>query len=209
MTPREEPVCTIVSIVPRPIRQEFPGLIPPIFELEESDGNYPVVKLVKTAMHFVYLDETRGSLRVQDSPNEVARAICDDFTNSQVGVSTDSVGRPGIFWLVGELTAPEVIEKHTPRLQNAHALQTIWMTDLARMADNDWNRYHAHNVVSEFQIKVARMLGWNPEQHDWMTPEKHPDTCPACNTPTKSGIIICPTCRCILNPEEYKKLQFA
>jgi hypothetical protein len=206
---KEEPACTVVSIVPRMIRQEFPGLIPPVYEIEASDGVTPVTYIVKSAMHFVYLDETRGSLRVIDSPNEVARAICQDFVNSQIGVSSDSVGRPGVFWVVGEVTPEEVLEEHRPRYDQALVLQHLWMTDLARMADNDWNRYRAHNVVSEFQIKIARMLGWNPEQHEWMIPERLPEVCPACSSPVKSGLIICPTCRCILNPEEFKKLQFA
>lgn len=208
MNPSES-VCTIVSMVPRVIRQEFPGLIPPLFEMPASDGTTPVTKSVKNAMHFVYLDETRGSLRVQDSSQEVARAICDDFCNSQLGVSPESEGRPALFWVSGVVLPEEVKIKHKEQYNEALRTQLIWMTNLVKMADNDWNRYRAHNVVSEFQILVARMLGWSSDQHEWMTQEIRSESCPACGTPTSGSLIICPNCRCVLKPEEYKNLQFA
>lgn len=206
---KDDNVCTVVSIVPRTIRQEFPGLIPPVFEMEASDGSTPVCKIVKPAMHFVYLDETRGSLRVHDSPQEFARAICQDFCTSQIGVTAESQGMPGLFWLSGAHDPIDIVANHKVRLDGAVALQTIWLTDLAKLADNDWNRYHLHNVVSEFQIKAARMLGWSPDQHEWMTAEIKTETCPACGLPVGNKLIICNHCRCILKPEEYKKLQFA
>lgn len=208
MSPSGDYVCTVISIVPRAIRQEFPGLIPPVYEIPASNGTDPVCKIIGPAMHFVYLDDNRGSIKIPDSPQEVARALCEDFCNSQIGVSPDSPGRPGVFWVNGSCLAEEVRTKHKEKYDDAVRLQAVWMMELVKMADNDWNRYRAHNVVSEFQILVARLLGWTPEQHEWMTQEIKTLTCPSCGTPVGKQI-VCPVCRCILKPDEYKNLQFA
>lgn len=202
-------VCTVVSLVPFPIREVKPGLIPGTFEIPAAQNETPTCITVDKAMHYVYLDETRGSLQVRDSPDEVARSIVDDFVNSQLCISEDC--RPGLFYLVGNYTPVEVKAKFKDRLEDEIRIQRNWLQAIARMADDDWNKYHQHNVVSDFQRIAAKLLSWRPEDHPWMSNRTVAESnrCPSCMTLTDKGVVVCPNCKAILDPEKYKTLQFA
>lgn len=202
-------VCTVVSLVPFEIKEEKPGLIPGYFRIPASDGKNPVCLVVEAAKHNVYLDETRGSLPVQDASDQVARSIVEDFLSSQLGIS-DGV-HPGLFWLVGSVTPEEVVKNHGDELRIAKLAQQRWFIEICKIADNDWNRRRQHNSISDFQRKAAELLGYTKETHEWMAPSlvMGSQTCPACNSVVSPGIAICPNCRCILDKEKYSRLEFA
>lgn len=205
--------CTVVSFIPWELNEEKPGLIPPRFKIEKSDGKIPTITHIRKAFHFVYLDETRGSLKANDPSDEVANSICNDFINAQLEV--DDVAKPGIFWLPGLLFYDEIAKKYKERLDAVKEGQRRWFLNICRIADDDWNRYHKHNSVSDFQRTAARMLGWDPKEHLWMDPEvvQKPfegktTRCLACNTELEGEPVICKACGCILRPSEYDKMKF-
>lgn len=202
-------VCTVVSVVPFPIKEFKPGLIPGYFEIGASDGKVPVCLVVPDARHNVYIDDTRGSLSVRDASDEVARSIVEDFLNSQLAI-TDGV-HPGIFFLVGEWTPKQVEEQFGAELTEAKIAQQRWFIEICKIADNDWNRYHQHNVISDFQRRAAELLGYTKDSHEWMAPSlvMSSQKCPGCNSQVAAGIAICPTCSCILDKEKASKLEFA
>src|SRR5207237_6131695 len=109
--------CTVVSLVPFPIAEEKPGLIPGYFKIPASNGKVPECLTVYDARHNVYIDETRGSLGVRDAADEVARSIVEDFRSSQLGVS-DGI-HPGLFWTVGAYSAMQIM-KFTPQDSEEH-----------------------------------------------------------------------------------------
>ncbi len=203
-------VCTIASIVPFPISEFKPGLTPGHFNLEPcEDDNNPVTIHVRKSVHYVYIDDTRGSLQVRDSPDEVCNAIVEDYITSQLAVRPDA--RPGLFWLFGEVEARTIAIKHAEKLKEVKSYQRSWLVELCKLADNDWNKYHNHHVVSDVQRKAAHIIQWKPEEHEWMSPHtaQTGNRCPACGTLNSPGIIVCPTCRNVLDKEAYKNLQFA
>lgn len=201
--------CTVVSLVPFAISESKPGLIPRLFKIPASDGKEPQVLVVKDARHNVYIDETRGSLSVRDAADEVARSIVEDFIAGQLAIS-DGV-HPALFYAIGEWNSKDIREKFSDDFNEAMIAQRRWFIEICKIADNDWNRYHQHNVISDFQRKAGELLGYIKEEHEWIAPSLIMASirCPACNASVASGIVICTNCRCILDSERYKKLEFA
>lgn len=201
--------CTVVSLVPFDIREEKPGLVPNSFFIPASDMKVPQVLKVGTARHYVYLDQDRGHLPVRTPSTEVANSVVQDYITSQLKVEPDC--QPALFWVGGDKNALQVMKEHSDLIANALARQSRWFTAVCRQADDDWAKYQRHTVVSDIQRKMAQILGWNPEQHAWMSPNVTSvgQRCPACGTLALMGAVVCAQCQCILDPEKYKTLQFA
>jgi hypothetical protein len=202
---------TVVSFIPFDIMEEKPGLYPPRFHIPASDMKIPSIIKISTCSHFVYLDESRGTLRVPDPSDQVARSICEDYIESQLGV--DEFARPALFWLPDDLTVGKIILDYKDDIAKRLELQRKWFLNVSMLADNDWQRYHQHNVISSFQRKCADIIGWNPREHEWMSPmtTMESSSCPACGTSVVKDVIICPTCKCVLNETlaKEKGLKFA
>jgi len=201
--------CTVASLVPFPINEEKPGLIPSRFVIPASDMKTPKVLTVGTARHYVYLDQDRGSLPVRTASTEVAESIVQDYITSQQRIEPDA--HPAIFWVPGEKTSEQVQKEFAVQIVDLLKRQQRWFTLICQQADDDWAKYHRHTVVSDIQRKMAQILGWNPEQHEWMSPETTAVgvRCPACGSLSMMGAVICSVCQCVLDPEKYKNLQFA
>ena len=201
--------CTIASLVPFPIREEKPGLIPSTFEIPASDMKYPMTLTVGTARHYVYLDQDRGSLPVRTASTEVAESVVVDYIASQQRVGPDA--QPAIFWVPGDKNPDQILIENHKEITDVLRKQSNWFTLVCQQADDDWAKYHRHTVVSDIQRKMAQILGWNPEQHEWMAPDVTAVgiRCPACGTLALMGAAVCSQCQCILDPERYSTLQFA
>ena len=193
--------CTVISLVPVMINEEKPGLFPPRFIIPESDGSVPQLLYVYSATHYVYLDEARGMLQVKDPSDVVARAIVNDFCTSQLGTS-DTVG-PALWWVDEHMTVEQVVEKQFKKIQEMKTRQHAWFVNLAKMADDDWTRYHKHVVISDFQRKIANMLGLNSDDHEWMMPlamqEGKTNPCPYCGSSVPTGAVICQICNQVVD----------
>ena len=201
--------CTVASLVPFDIREEKPGMIPNTFFIPASDMKMPQVLVVGTGRHYVYLDQDRGHLPVRTPANEVAASVVRDYTTSQMKVGPDA--QPALFWVPGEVSQREIFEARKDEISEALKRQVRWFTLVCQQADDDWQKYHRHTVVSDIQRRMAQILGWNPESHEWMAPNLTSVglRCPACGTLAMMGASVCSQCHCILDPEKYKTLQFA
>lgn len=202
--------CTVVSLVPFEITEYKPGLIPGTFIVPASDGDTPAILHVRAAKHNVYLDSDRGSLPIRDAADEVANSIVRDFVDGQLGRKDGA--QPGIFWVPGSWSTKEVQEKFAHEITQAKIAQKRWFIEICQIADNDWNRYHQHNVISDFQRKAAELLGYKREEHEWMSPATHNQgniRCPNCTTLLHPEVAFCPSCKCIINKEKYQTLEFA
>ena len=200
---------TVVSLVPFPISEEKPGLFPPRYHIPASDMKTPSLLKVATARHFVYLDESRGTLGVPDPSDQVARSIVEDYIESQMCIDDDA--KPALFWIPDDLGVEEVSNKFKIEITKKLISQKRWFLNVAKLADNDWSRYHQHNVISSFQRKCADIIGWSPREHVWMEPmtTMESSACPACGTPVVKGVVICPNCKLVLDKEKFSDMQFA
>src|SRR5271170_7711776 len=102
--------CTVVSFFPQDIKESKPGLVPPSFFIPASDMKTPSLLKVGTCSHFVYMDESRGSLMVKDPSDIVAKSIVEDFCSSQLGIAEDA--SPGLFWIDEDLEWKDIEVKY-------------------------------------------------------------------------------------------------
>lgn len=197
---------TVISLVPFPINEEKPGLFPPRFQIKASDMKTPEILHVSTCGHFVYLDESRGSLRVPDPSDLVARSICEDYIESQLCI--DDEARPALFWVPDEVTAEQVLDQFKVEIVRRLLSQKKWFLNICKLADNDWSRYHQHNVISDMQRKCATFIGWTKEAHEWMEPHITMDsiTCPYCGVSVSRSIPLCPNGH-VVNAKLFKEIQ--
>jgi hypothetical protein len=212
MIPVEEPRSTIVSMIHQEIREEKPGLVPNVFTVKAGSIEKPSITHIKAAKHFVYLDDTRGSLPVRDASYEVARSIVEDYTSSQLAIA-EGVS-PGIFWVPGELTLKEIEQDFGQVLAMAKVAHMRWCNELIKMADNDFAQHHKHNVVSGFQRKVAEIMKADPLKHEWMNVNNslENESCPGCGVPVRPGLIIHGGpggCGFILDKKRYNPADFS
>lgn len=205
--------CTIVSFIPWPLHEFKPGLMPGHFHINASDTKTPTcIYIANKTIHYVYLDDTRGSLPARDPSDEVARSIVQDYVASQLGV--DEGARPGIFWVPGYHTPEEILKNFEDMCKEIKSAQTNWFLNLARIADDDWTRYRKHNVISDFQRVAASLINWSPEDHEWMRAAikqkdlEGPPTkqCIACRQHIDLEAVVCNFCKCIVDPEKATKM---
>jgi hypothetical protein len=204
--------CTIVSLMPFAVNEDKPGIFPNRYSIDASDTQLPVVATVKDAFYYIYLDDSRGSIKVPVPAKQVAKAIVDDFIQGQLEVNNNA--SPALFWVDGKLNTDEIKIKHSAILEDVKYKQLNWFTNLCRLADDDWQRYGKHSVISDLQRKAAFFLKWSLKEHPWMNStvtESRVETveCPACGVKVKKGVIICSACKYIFDQKKYNELKFA
>jgi len=206
----KDDVCTIVSIVPFIISEFKPGIYPGNFNIPPClNPKQPNTLLVGTSVHFIPQfngDDELPAHVVKTSCKEIATSVVNDYLQGQMDIDDDC--HPGIYWIPGNMSGTDFASKHPLKLAEMIKFQMNWFGKLVQRADNDWNRYKRHSVISENQRFAARALNL---EKDWITPNSVEATikCPACLSRCEQAAIICPNCKCILKPEEYKKLTFA
>jgi hypothetical protein len=197
---------TVISLIPFEVREHKPGLFPTHFHIEASDMKTPSLLHVGTCYHFLYLDETRGNVRVPNPSDIVARAIVDDYVNSQI--ATDDEAKPALFWVPERVTVEEAKEKYKIEIARHLLRQKKWFINICMLADNDWNRYHQHNVISSFQRRCAEILGWTSQEHEWLGPlaTMQGSKCPFCGISVPEGLSMCSNNH-VVNPKLHKEIE--
>lgn len=208
---------TLISIVPFPIDEVKPGLIPGRFSIAASPDGRPQFTVIRDAHHFVYIDESRGNLRVLNPSYDVAQAVVADYNSAQL--EADPSAHPGFFWLIGEWDEDKIHnnKEAAARLSGVREIQNNWFRKIVMLADDDWQRSRQHSAISDVQRYAARVI--DPENkagREWLfvlKEEQKPKidiaTCPACESEIASTAVICRHCSCILNPEKYALMRFA
>lgn len=201
-------VCTVVSFVPFEIFEEKPGLIPPNFRIPESDGKTPQLLEVGTATHYVYIDQTRGHLPVRNPADVISRSIVDDYCSSQLGVDLQAM--PALFWVEGKTTIEEVL-KDKVNVAKHLIKQKRWFTNIIKVADDDWRKYHQHNVISDFQRKIGEFMGLDPREHEWMSVTKMIEgsnkSCPFCQSLIEKDAVVCSVCLRTIDPKREQEIE--
>jgi hypothetical protein len=202
--------CTLVSIVPFLISEFKPGIYPGRFVLNPCmDFNKPETLEVGQSIYFIPQfngDEELPAHVIKTPSKEIAASVVNDYMSGQMDIDIDC--RPGLCYIPGVLGKIGFPVLHADLYQKMKKDQNAWFGKLVQRADNDWNRYKRHTVISDNQRFAAKALGMTK---DWMTTESAdiPVKCPSCMTNCNPKAIVCANCRCILNVEKHKTLSFA
>lgn len=197
---------TVISLFPLPITEEKPGIFPGRFTIAASNGE-PALLVVGQSIHYVDVGEDRPQLTVTTPSFEVARSIVEDFVAAQLAV-TDEI-RPGVAWVRGVVTPLELKTKHKDLVVKLKEQHKAWYLELVKLADDDWQRYHKHTVISELQRTAAQSLGYSNREWLIIPAQLQSSTCPACGTSIVPTVVVCPSCRCIIDKTKYDQMAFA
>ena len=202
--------ATVISIVPLPINEFKPGVVPGTFKIPAAVNGEPSILVIGDSVSILWnvIDDPKGTrkIRLPHSSAEMAKSIVDDFINSFIGVGEEC--HPGLMWKDGSYDLKTAKSKFSSELNYLKIVQDIWFTKLLKMADDDWARYHQHRAISDIQRVAANCLN---QDREWakMGSDVILDKCPGCGSPTNRQYAVCPNCKAILNEEQYKKLKFA
>jgi len=210
----EEYQVTIVSIVPWDIAERKVGIYPGYFIIPayEEPLSTPINKMrpqvlhIGESKHFVYIGEDRPDIAVPTSPAAMASAIVRDYLDSMIEVKDGMA--PGLFFLTEKIESKDIAAKYPNELKFYKDKQMNWFRALLTLADDDWNKYHKHTVISDLQRKVAQLMGL---KKDWLSivEAEPPIMCPVCSSLISPKAIVCPHCHLVLQPEIYKTYQFS
>lgn len=195
----------VVSIVPRELKIEKPGLYPGVWTIPKPEPGKFTLLEVKNSVYYRYVGEDAtpdksGSIKLECPGPRIAQSIAEDFINAQFGVITD--GWPGIGWFAEKPTAEQLATK----IKELARYQIAWFDNLTKLADDEWQRTHQHKFITDLQRMAARELGLDRE---WAHTPKPPVKCPACGSSVDANVAICKTCRCIMDPNKVKEFKFA
>jgi len=199
--------CTIVSLIPFQIDEEKPGLVPKTYRIPPCVGGIPQVLHVTTARSYIQLDDERPAIVSRTPASDLARAIVRDYIDGQMCVSEDCL--PGLGWLPGKLSATEILTKHVDFITKLREQNRRWFAALVRVADDDWNRYHSHKAISDFQRSACNSLSLTREWNVDVVEISKMVTCPSCGSSAKPEAATCGFCRCVLDEAKFEKLKYA
>ena len=163
--------ATLVSLIPTMILERKPGMTPGAFFMPAAKENDFELLTIPDCKYFIYLDGDRGSIAAYKAGEEVAASIVRDYIDSKFSVAPEY--HPGIGWVPGEYEMQERDEKtglfgakgydkvrfkteHQDVLDTLNKLQNLWFAEIVKIADDAWERHHAHRAISDEQRLAAK-----------------------------------------------------
>ena len=123
-----------------------------------------------------------------------AREVADDLARE---VNAD--GGDGSYFGVFVCAGAEPTEEELS--QARHRLEAFY-TDQVRIGDQEWERTHNYQFITDVQRRAARWLG---VEKDWCYEPKPMVDCPACGEKLKPGVAVCKSCGAVLDREKALK----
>ena len=203
--------CTIVSIFPKDIIDEYkPTIEPGKFTILAGTLEKPTILVVGSSSWWKDIDIDQPMLEMQRSSIEVANSIVHDYCNSILGCNMADA-MPGLFFVLGEHTVMEIKVKYKTKLEEVSEKQNNWYKVLVRLADSLWSRTNGNPLVICDEMRLAaRNLNFNdkPWLKDFQVAEQV--RCKACGGMRNPTYPICPTCKAIDSEHPLsKEIKFA
>lgn len=204
--------CTVVSLLPFALKENKPAIIPGYFQIPPvKSGQAQLVddngvRILHVGESIYWMESPfKGMppIKITETPRAMCRSIVNDFIEAQLAVDQDAY--PGLFWIEGEFNKEDVLKKFAPQIEKARKAQNRWFINLVRIADNDWEKSHNHNTISDIQRYAAKHLGM---EKDWTTVTLNAlmIQCPLCKELVRPDAIVHATCGYVIKPDEYAKL---
>lgn len=157
------------------------------------------------------MDTFQPLLEIPCGSLQVAHSVVNDYCQGLLGYAADERG-PGVFYLQGDVSVARLKEEYQSLLDHNIAIQKAWYATLIDIADALWARSNGNPMVLSLDMKTAA-LALGMEYKDWMQNYQRVDLirCVACGNMIANTVIVCPTCKVIVNAARAKELnlQFA
>jgi len=200
--------ATLISVVPFPIQEFKPGIYPGFFEIGACNNDIPQLLTIGDSIYHVEIDENR-TISVKCPSEDIAKSIIEDHVTSNLAYSVEEDAAPGFFWKPGEHDLGSIISKFGKDLEYHRGRQLRWFKKLVEMADDDWEKTRQHKFISDIQRYAAKSLKLIRPWIISTITDQGLIKCPACVGSISSQAIVCQFCKCIINMDKYKTLQFA
>lgn len=199
---------TVVSLLPYPIRETKPSIIPGYFQIPACRNGIPSVLPVGESIHWLESpfagNPPPPPIKMTHSPREIATSLVNDLVEAQLAIDSDAL--PGLFCVEGHKNSTDIMTDCKTQLRAAEDRQQRWFINLVRLADDDWSQYHKNQSISDIQRYAAKSLGLKRE---WLTTtlEEVNIQCPLCKEYVRADAIVHSACGYIMKPEEYAELK--
>lgn len=205
-------ISTVVSIIPKRIKEDKWTIHPGQFILEPGSYDKPTTLVVGSSCWWREVSEDQPLLEIPCYSTQVAESIVKDYCGSYLLASGEDV-KPGLFWVPGSVTPDEVKLKYKVLLNKTKDAQIRWYHALIKMADSIWVRGNNNpSVIGEDMRIAARELGI-AEKKDWMSNARaqEMDRCKACGSLVDTQFPVCPVCKAVVNETLAKErnIKFA
>lgn len=202
---------TVVSTLTWTLVETTPTLIPysHIIKGASKPGGIGV-SLISDAFYLQLIPHSEAPpIRRDVRSEDLVKAIVEDFIRANVGISYEvtedgAVSIPGIFSLPGVVPEQIILTKHKDQVAQAVKNTTLWLTNLVRKADDEWEKTHQYRAIDDIQRRGARFLGLDKE---WCKDVVfiNQTNCWSCKVKVHGEAIICSGCGAVLNQAEYEK----
>jgi hypothetical protein len=204
-----EDSCTIISVVPVPIHEKKPGLLPGEYIIPAVQKPMEDVELlhVVRGKFPVYIDENRPALIVPEPSDRICASIIRDYTTAIAGYEPGKA-EPGLTFMRGALSKEEALDQK-PLLKQIRTLQNNWFKNLVALADDDWSKFRMRRMIPGLAKVACSQLGltreWNLDVEIAQIDALNLTHCKFCRSQIHQEALVCPNCQGILNPARYEK----
>lgn len=205
--------ATIVSYLPYDLTELKPGITPALYTVKKGDGKqkFGLTVIPDGAYHQINPDplaEMREIhwIQIPVPPMVLAQSIIMDYATALLEVELPDA-MPGLCALPGEHTDPATVRnQYAGQLKVAREQQTRWFQNLINLADDTYAKSKSPLAIHELSRMAADAMELKRE---WLfaPPPEQLDKCPVCLTVVNPGALMCPICRYVIRPDEYRKLQ--
>jgi hypothetical protein len=198
---------TVVSIYPVAIDEKKPTIQPGKFHIPAGTYEKPATLVVGPSSWWRELGDDEPLLEIPQSSILIADSIVRDYAIGLIECNMNDL-MPGLFFVPGEVQVKEllIVPKYKAMLDKAKANQDRWWQALVKNADVLWARTNGNPLAISDDARIAaRHLklekAW---EKDNIMLEMVP--CKACGNRNNSNVVVCPTCRVIIDPVKFKEM---
>jgi hypothetical protein len=198
--------ATLVSYYPLEFREFVPFLYPSEYIIPPSNGKDPQILVIEDGFYIVDNRnvENAPGMRIEVPAERIAYSLINDFRLSSAHATETAY--PAIFYVPEKVDVPTLLKKYNGLIQESLQAQKNWFRRLVQVADDNWQRYRMHRMITDLERLAAKTLGLDRE---WLNVLVELENCPACNTKVSKNQVVCHQCRFILNEAAYKNMRFA
>lgn len=201
--------ATLVSVCPFALRESKPTLTPFVFELEAAQpGDISILVIDKVwADRYIQAPSGEGvNERFLEDSMSVAQAIIRDFAQAQLVGIHNSDCQPGLFAVEGAQTKDKIKNEFKVELRKAHAQHKKFCLELVKLADDDWQKYRQHRMITDRQREAAKYLNL---QRDWLLDPDDVNNikCPFCRSFIPAESLVCNNCSQVVDQVGFDKAK--
>lgn len=202
--------CTIVSIFPKEINEVKHTIEPGRFHIDAGSFEEPSILVVGSSSWWRDIDVDQPMLEIPVSSIQIADSVVKDYCNGMLGCNM-SDAMPGLFYVMGAVTAMEIKSKYKTKLAEVNEIQNNWYKILVRLADSLWARTNNNPLTISDEMRLAaRSLNLNDKTwlKDYTTVQMV--RCAACGGLKNPEYPVCPSCKAVdVTHPSAKDLKFA